>query len=66
MDLDFTGAKLLMSNSNPKNTDKQDDFFERLYDNYIINYVDAKRSINSNPEGRGKVSELLISNYNPN
>lgn len=66
MDLDFTGAKLLMNNSNPKNTDIQDDFFERLYDNFIINYVNAKRSINSNPDGRGTVSELLISNYNPN
>lgn len=66
MDLDFTGAKLLMSNSNPKNSNRYDDFFERLYDNFIINYVDAKRSINSNLYGRGTVSELLISNYNPN
>ncbi len=65
MDLDFTGAKLLMSNSNPKNTNKYDDFFEILYENFYINYVDAKRSINSNPYGRGTVSELLISNYNP-
>ena len=66
MDLDFTRAKLLMSNSNPKNSNRYDDFFERLYDNFIIHYVDAKRSINSNPNGRGSVSELLISNYNPN
>ncbi len=65
MDLDFTGAKLLMSNSNPKNTNKYDDFFERLYENFIIYSVNAKRSINSNPYGRGTVSELLISNYNP-
>lgn len=65
MDLDATGAKLLMSNSNPKNTNKYDDFFEILYENFYINYVDAKRSINSNPYGRGTVSELLISNYNP-
>ena len=66
MDLDFTGAKLLMSNSNPKNSNRYDDFFERLYDNFIIHYVDAKRSINSDTYGRGTVSELLISNYNPN
>lgn len=65
MDLDTTGAKLLMSNSNPKNTDIHDDFFEILYENFYINYVDAKRSINNNPYGRGTVSELLISNYNP-
>ena len=65
MDLDTTGAKLIMSNSNPKNTDIHDDFFEILYENFYINYVDAKRSINNNPYGRGTVSELLISNYNP-
>ena len=65
MDLDFTGAKLLMSNSNPKNTDTHDDFFETTYENFIIHTVNAKRSINSNPYGRGTVSELLISNYNP-
>ena len=28
MDLDFTGARLLMSNSNPKNTDIHDDFLK--------------------------------------
>jgi len=66
LDLDATGAKLLMSNSNPKNSNRYDDFFERLYDNFIIHYVDAKRSINSDTYGRGTVSELLISNYNPN
>ena len=65
MDLDTTGAKLLMSNSNPKNSNRFDDFFEILYENFYINYVDAKRSINNNPYGRGTVSELLISNYNP-
>lgn len=65
MELDFTGAKLLMSNSNPKNADRYDDFFETTYENFIIHYVDAKRSINSDPYGRGTVSELLISNYNP-
>ena len=66
MDLDTTGAKLLMSNSNPKNSNRFDDFFEILYENFYINYVNVKRSINSNPYGRGEVSELLISNYNPN
>lgn len=40
-------------------------FFEILYENFYIYYVNAKRSINSNPYGRGSISELLISNYNP-
>lgn len=59
MDLDFTGAKLLMSNSNPKNSNRYDDFFERLYDNFIIHYVDAKRSINCNPYGRGDSQRII-------
>ena len=53
MDLDATGAKLLMSNSNPKNTDTHADFFETTYENFIIHTVNAKRSINSHPYGRG-------------
>lgn len=65
LDLDSTGAKLLMSNSNPKNSNIYDNFFEILYENFYIYYVNAKRSINSNPYGRGSISELLISNYNP-
>lgn len=54
-----------MSNSNPKNSNIYDNFFEILYENFYIYYVNAKRSINSNPYGRGSISELLISNYNP-
>jgi DNA adenine methylase len=56
-------AYLMLSNSNPKNTDPEDDFFEKLYSNFSILEVSAKRSINSNASKRGKITELLIKNY---
>ena len=61
--LDEKGAKLMLSNSNPKNTNKDDNFFEEIYKGFNINKISAKRMINSNAKGRGKISELLITNY---
>ena len=61
--LNVTNAKLMLSNSNPKNTDENDDFFENIYNGFNINEVSAKRMINSNAKGRGEISELLITNY---
>ncbi len=57
------GAAIVASNSDPKNTDKNDDFFDKLYAKHKIRRIDATRMINSVAEGRGKVSELLIANY---
>ena len=57
------GAKLMLSNSNPKNVNSEDDFFEVIYNGFIINEISAKRMINSNAKGRGEISELLITNY---
>lgn len=56
-------AKLMLSNSNPKNTNKDDTFFEEIYKGFNINEVSAKRMINANAKGRGAISELLITNY---
>ena len=61
--LNFKNAKLMLSNSNPKNTDENDDFFENIYKGFNINEVSAKRMINANAKGRGEISELLITNY---
>lgn len=61
--LDAKNAKLMLSNSNPKNINKNDDFFEKIYKGFNINEVYAKRMINSNAKGRGEISELLITNY---
>tara|TARA_B110000003_G_scaffold259342_1_gene279249 strand:- start:71 stop:961 length:891 start_codon:yes stop_codon:yes gene_type:complete len=61
--LDSIGARLLLSNSDPKNTVPDDNFFDELYSGYKIERVSANRAINSNPEKRGPITELLISNY---
>ena len=53
----------MLSNSNPKNTNKDDILFEEIYKGFKINEVSAKRMINANSKGRGEISELLITNY---
>ena len=62
-ELDIKDAKLMLSNSNPKNTNKDDNFFEEIYRGFNINEVYAKRMINADCTGRGAISELLITNY---
>ena len=62
-ELNMKNAKLMLSNSNPKNTNKEDNFFEEIYKGFNINEVSAKRMINANSKGRGEISELLITNY---
>ena len=57
--LDF---KWLLSNSDPKNENLEDNFFEELYSDYKIEKVLASRNINAKGSGRKKISELLISN----
>ena len=60
---DGNGAKLMLSNSDPKNYDEQDTFFDELYGTYNIHRVQANRMINSNAAKRGKITELLVTNY---
>lgn len=62
-ELDEKGAKIVVSNSDPKNTNEDDDFFDEIYSNQIIKRVDATRMINSKVSARGKIKELLISNF---
>jgi DNA adenine methylase len=57
------GAHIVASNSDPKNTDEEDDFFDRLYARHNIMRIGASRAINSVGSSRGKISELLIANY---
>lgn len=61
--LNSKNAKLMLSNSNPKNVNEEDTFFDVIYNGFVINEVSAKRMINSNAKGRGEISELLITNY---
>ena len=62
-DMDKRGAKIVVSNSDPKNSNKDDDFFDELYSAHKIRRVEATRMINCNSEARGKIKELLISNF---
>lgn len=57
------GAKLMLSNSDPAPINPTDDFFERIYQGFKIHRVWANRMINSQAYKRGKITELLITNY---
>lgn len=62
-DMDKKGAKIVISNSDPKNSNTEDDFFDNIYSAHKIKRVEATRMINCNSEARGKIKELLISNF---
>jgi DNA adenine methylase len=62
-ELDKRDAKLMLSNSDPKNENQHDNFFEELYQGFNIKRVQASRMINSDATKRGKISELLVMNY---
>ncbi len=57
------GNQWLLSNSDPHNVDESDDFFDKLFSGFDIRRVFASRMINSKAEGRGKITELAIRNY---
>lgn len=52
------GYSFMLSNS-----DCSDMFFDDLYFRYIIERVWASRSVNANPNKRGKLKEILVHNY---
>lgn len=56
-------AKLMLSNSDPKNVDPNDDFFDILYEKYHITRVPAKRMINCDGTKRGEIREIIVTNY---
>ncbi len=60
--LDILNHTWILSNSDVKGKDENDNFFDDLYSDFNIQRVEAKRSINANPEKRGKLTELLITN----
>lgn len=61
--LEKLGHKWMLSNSDVKGKDKNDNFFDEIYAEFSISRVKARRSINANPEKRGELNELLITNY---
>lgn len=62
-DMHRKGAKVVISNSDPKNYNTEDDFFDNIYSSHKIKRVEATRMINCNSEARGKIKELLISSF---
>ncbi|HOT02733.1 MAG TPA: DNA adenine methylase [Methanolinea sp.] len=60
---DAKQAKLMLSNSDPKNVDPGDDFFDVLYAKYHITRVPAKRMINCDGTKRGEIKEIIVTNY---
>lgn len=57
------GAYLMLSNSDPKNVDENDNFFDDLYKDFNIYRIKAKRYINSKADKRGNINEILVLNY---
>lgn len=58
-------AKLMLSNSDPKNENPEDNFFENIFNDFPIYRVSASRAINSNAEKRGAINEIVVTNYQP-
>lgn len=61
-EINSKGAKIVLSNSDPKNVNNNDTFFDDLYKAYRIQRVSASRVINSKANRRGKINELIICN----
>ena len=55
-DLDKKGVKCMLSNHNTK-------FINELYEGFNIYVIEAKRNINANGKKRGKVEELIVTNF---
>jgi DNA adenine methylase len=61
--LSDAGCYWMESNADCSAKNPEDTFFEELYKDFRIERVYASRFINANPEKRGKLTELLIKNY---
>ncbi len=60
--IDSLGHSFMLSNSDVKGKNPEDNFFDDLYINFDIRRVFATRMVNANAEKRGKLTELLITN----
>lgn len=64
--LNIIGHSWMLSNSDVKGKNHNNNFFDDIYAEFEIQRVKAKRSINSNPHKRGELNELLITNRTNN
>jgi len=54
--LDKKGCFVMLSNSDTK-------FIKDLYAKYNMHFVKARRMINCNGDKRGKINEVVVTNY---
>jgi len=62
-ELSIKGAKILLSNSDPKNINPNDNFFDDLYKDFFIQRIMARRVINCQADKRGNITEIIVANY---
>ncbi len=53
----------MLSNSDPKNINKNDNFFDDIFKEFNIYRIPAKRVINSDPKKRKEINEIIVTNY---
>ena len=61
--LDEHNCLVMLSNSDPKNTNPDDNFFDELYKEFEIDRIFAKRMINCQADKRGDITEIVVRNY---
>ena len=61
--LDKHNCLVMLSNSDPKNTNPDDNFFDELYKGLEIDRIFAKRMINCQADKRGDITEIVVRNY---
>lgn len=57
------GGKFILSNSDVRGKNPDNRFFDDLYQNFGIQRVMATRMVNANAEKRGKLTEIMVSNF---
>ena len=61
--IDKSGECAMLSNSDPKNNNPEDNFFDDLYSAFKLIRVPARRMINSDASKRGSINEIIVTNY---
>lgn len=61
--LNSKGIRLMLSNSDPKNINSNDNFFDEIYQGFQISRVPARRMINSDASKRDSINEIVVTNY---
>ncbi|MFQ6773493.1 MAG: DNA adenine methylase [Clostridia bacterium] len=62
-ELNQKGCFVMLSNSDPKNTNEEDNFFDDMYKDFSIERVVARRMINCQASKRGDITEIVVMNY---